>query len=275
MPHWFFVMSLGLFGLVFGSFANVVIWRVPRGESISTPGSHCPRCETPIAWYDNIPVVSWLVLRARCRHCGEPIAPRYPAVELASGALAVIAALAFGIGARAVLFAAFFWFLLVLSVIDLETFRLPNPLVGALAVLGIAGVALGQITGGDALPLAAVAATGAFASPALSALIGALLGGGLSAAIAAAYAGVRGTSGLGMGDVKLLAALGLFLGPYVLLALFVGSLTGAIGGFVLTRGEDLSQRRIPFGPWLSVGAFVTVLWGPAILEWYLRLIGIS
>jgi leader peptidase (prepilin peptidase)/N-methyltransferase len=96
VPAWFPVLSFGLFGLLFGSFANVLIWRVPRGESIASPGSHCPGCDAPIAWYDNIPVVSWLVLRGRCRTCGTRIAFRYPLVELASGVLFVTAAIAFG-----------------------------------------------------------------------------------------------------------------------------------------------------------------------------------
>jgi len=96
IPEWYFSLSMALFGLLFGSFANVVSWRLPRGESLVRPGSHCPRCDAPIAWYDNIPVLSWLVLRGRCRQCSEPISARYPLVEAASGALFLLAALVWG-----------------------------------------------------------------------------------------------------------------------------------------------------------------------------------
>ena len=275
VPPWYFALVMGLFGLLFGSFANVVIWRVPRGESIAHPGSHCPGCEAPIAWYDNIPLVSWAVLRGRCRHCGEPIAVRYPLVEAASGALFLLAALVWGPGLRAVFAAAFFWFLLVLSAIDLDTMRLPNPIVGAMAVLGIAGVLVGEVLAYPALPLHDGAPAGLFAHPTAFAAVGALLGVGLSGGIAAAYGAVRGKSGLGMGDVKLLGVIGIYLGPYVLLALLIGSLAGAIGGLVAARGSSLSETRIPFGPWLALGAAVTAIGGDWLLAGYARLIGLG
>src|SRR5665648_820200 len=109
MPQWFLVLSAGLFGVLFGSFANVVIWRFPRGESVSTPGSHCPSCDTPIAWYDNIPIVSWLVLRARCRSCGAPISARYSIVEALSGGLWALAAAQWGLS-WATLFGIIFFY---------------------------------------------------------------------------------------------------------------------------------------------------------------------
>jgi len=158
IPEWYFSLSMALFGLLFGSFANVVIWRFPRGESVVRPGSHCPRCDAPIAWYDNIPVLAWLVLRGRCRQCSEPISARYPLVEAASGALFLLAALVWGPSARALFGAALFWFLLTLSLIDLEHMRLPNPLVGALALLGLVGVLLSQLLGQDVVPLVGIGA---------------------------------------------------------------------------------------------------------------------
>ncbi|HAL29877.1 MAG TPA: prepilin peptidase [Coriobacteriia bacterium] len=266
---------MGLFGLLFGSFANVVIWRVPRGESIARPGSHCPGCDSPIAWYDNIPVVSWLVLRGRCRHCHVPIAPRYPLVEAASGALFVAAALVWGPGARALFGAALFWFLLALSLIDLEHMRLPNPLVATLAGVGFLGALLSELGGAHVVPLTADGGSGMAAHPLVLSLVGVLLGAGLPAMIALVYSAIRGRSGFGMGDVKLLGALGLFLGPYVLVTFFVASLLGAVGGAVIGRGRDLSQRRIPFGPWLAAGAAITAVLGPALVRGYLSLVGIA
>lgn len=275
IPGWYFTLSMGLFGLLFGSFANVVIWRVPRGESIARPGSHCPGCDSPIAWYDNIPVVSWLVLRGRCRHCHEPIAPRYPLVEAASGALFVAAALVWGPGARALFGAALFWFLLALSLIDLEHMRLPNPLVATLAGVGFLGALLSELGGAHVVPLTADGGSGMAAHPLVLSLVGVLLGAGLPAMIALVYSAIRGRSGFGMGDVKLLGALGLFLGPYVLVTFFVASLLGAVGGAVIGRGRDLSQRRIPFGPWLAAGAAITAVLGPALVRGYLSLVGIA
>lgn len=275
LPGWYFSLSMTLFGLLFGSFANVVIWRQPRGESIASPGSHCPGCDTPIAWYDNIPVVSWLVLRGRCRSCTEPISIRYPAVELASGALFLLAAITWGPSVRALFGGALFWFLLVLSMIDIDHMRLPNPIVGMVALVGLIGVLLSQILSWQAVPLVGVGASGLAAQPLAMAAIGLLLGAGLPAAIALAYRLIRGTSGFGMGDVKLLGVLGLFLGPYVLLTFFVASLLGAVGALVGARGEGIAGRRIPFGPWLALGAVITSVAGPALVSGYLSLAGIG
>lgn len=270
-----FLVFLTLFGLLFGSFANVVIWRVPRGESIASPGSHCPGCQTPIAWHDNIPVVSWLALRGRCRSCGEPIALRYPVVEAASGVLFAAAALKFGPGAQAVVAAFFLWFLLVLSAIDLDHLRLPNPLVAGLAVFGLAGSIVSQMTGEPLVPLVGLGPTGLLAHPLAASILGALLGAGLSGSIAAGYGALRGKRGLGMGDVKFLGALGLFLGPYVLLALMIGSMLGAVSGLLGARGRSLSETRIPFGPWLALGATITLLVGPSVMNWYLGIAGLA
>lgn len=275
IPAWFVPSFFGLFGLLFGSFANVVIWRVPRGESISTPGSHCPGCDAPIAWYDNVPVVSWLVLRARCRGCGERISSRYPLVEIASGVLFIAAALAFSDLPQAAWAAVLFWFLLVLSMIDLDTLRLPNVLVGTLAGLGLLGALVSELAGIPFAPLVGVAAHGVMSHPLAVAGIGLLLGGGVPAGIAAVYGVVRNRSGLGMGDVKLLGTLGLFLGPFVLVGLFLGSLLAIVAGlWGARRAESVAETRIPFGPWLSAGAVLAALFGPALIGWYLQLVGI-
>ena len=272
---WFWPVSLGLFGLLFGSFANVLIWRFPRGESVVAPGSHCPSCEHPIRWYDNVPVVSWILLRGRCRDCGDRISARYPLVEALSGALWLAAGVRFGLSLQAVACVAFFYLLLVLTFIDLDTYRLPNVLVGALAAMGLVGAALSQLTGVSAVPLLRAAAGGLLGQPLVAALSGAALGAGLSGAIAAVYGRLRGRTGLGMGDVKLLGAMGLFLGPYVVLALFVGSIVGAVGGLMdaARSGESATTHRVPFGPYLALGGVVSALVGPMVWAWYASLLG--
>lgn len=274
IPDWFVVMTFTLFGLLFGSFANVVIWRVPRGESIAHPGSHCPACESPIAWYDNIPIISWLILGARCRRCGSRIVARYPLVEAASGLLFGAAGLRFGAAPSALLAAILFWFLLVLSLIDLDTMRLPNILVGALGGVGLVGAVAAQVSGATVVPLVGMAGSGLLADPVPAALLGAAIGVSLPGGLAAIYGLVRGRRGLGMGDVKLLAVLGLFLGPYVVMCMFFGSLLGVVAGLAAARGRSAAETKIPFGPWLAAGAALTVLFGPAIWQWYLGLAGL-
>ncbi|MDI6900207.1 MAG: prepilin peptidase [Anaerosomatales bacterium] len=275
LPTWFFLLSLGLFGLIFGSLANVIVWRLPRGESLWSPGSHCPCCETPIRWFDNVPVISWLVLRGRCRSCGEPISGRYPLVEGLSGGLWVLAGALYGPTWRTVVAIALFYLLLVLTFIDLDHYRLPNPLVGLLATVGLVSAALTQLVGVELAPLVGVADVGAWSHPLLVALGGALAGGGLSLLIALAYGAVRGHAGFGMGDVKLLAALGPFLGLYTLMALVIGSFFGAGVGVATARGDaPLSQRRIPFGPFIALGAIVSVAIGPSLWGWYAHLVGL-
>ncbi len=271
LPGWYFSLTMTLFGLLFGSFANVVIWRVPRGESIARPGSHCPACDTPIAWYDNVPIVSWLVLRGRCRHCHEPIAVRYLLVEAVSGLLFGLAVLRFGATAQASVAAACFWLLLVLAAIDLDHMRLPNVLVALLAGIAALGAIASQMFDIALIPLTYAGAS----HPLALALIGAALGIGLSGGVAALYGAVRRRRGLGMGDIKLLGALGLLLGPYVLLALFAGSILGLVAGLVAARGSRPSETRIPFGPWLALGGILVTLVGPAVWSWYAHAVGIA
>ena len=275
VPFWFSAGVFIAFGLLFGSFANVVIWRVPRGESIVSPGSHCPACGHAVRWYDNIPIVSWLVLRGRCRDCGEPIVVRYVLVEAASGLLFALAIWAFGVTIAAVVAAALFWLLLVLSAIDLDHMRLPNPLVAALALVGLIGVVASELFDITAAPLVGVATSGLFSSPLAAAVAGVALGAGVSGGVAALYGVLRHKHGLGMGDVKLLGALGIFLGPYVVVALFLGSLFGAIAGIVALRRGGGAGTRIPFGPWLAAGGAVTAIVGPELVGWYLRVAGLA
>jgi leader peptidase (prepilin peptidase) / N-methyltransferase len=274
----FAAISLGLFGLVFGSFANVVIWRFPRRESLSTPGSHCPRCDHPVRWYDNVPLVSWLLLGGRCRDCGAPISVRYPVVEALSGILWLAAGLRFGVSLRTAVAVGLFYLLMILAFIDLDTMKLPNPLVGLLAAAGGIAIGVSVATGIPAAPLIGVAATGLMASPVVAGVVGAVAGAGTSALIALGYGLVRKAQGFGMGDVKLLGAMGLFLGAYSLLALFIAALVGSVAAIAMAAKSaertPLSQVRIPFGPFLALGGVVCVLWGPSLWGWYLGVLGV-
>lgn len=261
----------GLFGLLFGSFGNVVIWRFPRGESLSHPGSHCPRCNKPIAWYDNVPIVSWLLLRGRCRACGAPISARYPLVELLSGVLWAVPVLAWGVSAQAGFAVVFFYLLLLLTFIDIDTQRLPNALVAIAGLAGLAGVLWAQFSGEPAVPLIGA---GPFGSPILAALIGAVVSAGAALLISGAYWLIRHAEGVGMGDIKLLAVIGLFLGAYGLMAFLIANLLGAVGSVISLPGSGSGMRtRIPFGPYLAAATIITALAGEPLLGWYLGLVG--
>jgi leader peptidase (prepilin peptidase)/N-methyltransferase len=244
-----------LFGLLIGSFLNVVIHRVPRGESIVSPGSRCPGCGNDIAWYDNIPVLSWLVLRGRCRNCGEPISWRYPAVELLTALL--FAAIAWQFGATWELPAYLYLAAIgvALTFIDLDTKRLPNAIV---------------------LPSYVVAAV-LLALPALldsqwDNYLGALLGGVALFAFYFVLAFIY-PAGMGFGDVKLAGVLGMYLGwlgwGAVIVGGFLGFLLGGlVGGALMVARRAGRKSAIPFGPFMVAGALVAVFAGPAIADWY-------
>lgn len=276
VPQWFWLAALMLFGLAFGSFGNVVIWRLPRGESLSTPPSHCPKCETPIAWYDNVPLLGWLALRGKCRACGAPISLRYPGVELSSGILWVLAGIRFGQTPAALAAAAFLYLLLLLTLIDWDTMHLPNGLVGVLFGIGLAGALASQFTAVRVTPLLEWDAGGPLANPLVHALVGSLAGAGIVLALSLVYALIRKTQGMGMGDVKLLAAMGAFLGVYSLMALFLGTVVGAVYGVASgMRSGEGGSHKFPFGPFLAAGGAITLFVGPALWSWYARLAGIG
>jgi len=269
LPDWFWLTVLFLFGLVFGSFGNVVIWRLPRNESLSSPPSHCPKCDTPIRWYDNVPVLSWLVLGGKCRNCGESISPRYPAVELLCGILWVCAGWRFGQTATALAAALFFYLLVLLAFIDWDTMRLPNSLVALVFGTGLAGAVVSQFAGVQVTPLLVSGTGGALSEPLVSALAGAASAAGVVLLIGLAYSAIRGGQGYGMGDVKLLAAMGVYLGLYSLMALFIGTLVGAVYGVIAARRAGAGGRhRFAFGPFLAMGGVIAALAGPAIWAWY-------
>lgn len=240
---------LFLFGLLIGSFLTVVAYRVPRGESVIGGRSHCPACGAQIAAYDNVPVASWLLLRGRGRCCGAPISPRYPLIELAVAALYATTALVFwGDAADVALGIAFVTSLVVVTVTDLELRIIPNKV---LIVSAVAGVALAAGLDTSSLPERAIAAAAA---------------GGLLFAVALAY-----PRGMGLGDVKLAAVMGLYLGRSVAPALLIAFLAGSLFGLALiaARGAEARKQAVPFGPFLALGGVIALFAGDQIVDWYL------
>lgn len=240
---------LFLAGLLIGSFLTVVAYRVPRGESVVGGRSLCPACGVQIAAYDNVPVFSWLLLRGRARCCSEPISTRYPLTELALGALYAATGLAFNDDTTQLLLGLVFVSMLVtITLTDLERRIIPNKVLLVAAVLGVAIAALGDPA---SLPERAIAATAA---------------GGLLFAAALAY-----PRGMGLGDVKLAATMGLFLGravaPAILVALLAGSMVGL--AMIARDGAAARKRAIPFGPFLALGGLVGLFAGDEMVEWYL------
>jgi leader peptidase (prepilin peptidase)/N-methyltransferase len=240
----------GVFGAIFGSFLNVVVHRLPRHESLVSPASHCPRCDTPVKPYDNIPILSWLLLRGHCRSCAEPISPRYPLVETGTAALCVGAVLAHRSTAGIALSVVLILLVVPAAVIDLEHRIIPNRLTALGAVLAIVlGTALDPA--GEPGRLIAGAAAGGFL------LLAAL-----------AYPG-----GMGMGDVKLAAVMGLLLGSAVAPAILVALLSGVLVGAVVIARKGAGEGRktaIPFGPFLALGAIVAVYAGQPLVQFYVN-----
>lgn len=251
---------LAVFGLMVGSFLNVCIGRLPAGESIVSPPSRCPACGTPLAWRDNVPVLSWLWLGGKCRTCRAPISARYPVIELATAAVFFLQGVI--LGASPLLDSAvmiqlasrlvFSSLLIALLATDLETFRLPNPLTYSGIVAGVVFSLAG--------------------SPGVaSSLIGAALGAGVLLAIRQVWLLARGVDALGLGDVKMLAMIGAFLGwPHVWVVLLFSSLAGAVVGVSLAvAGRGTMQSKLPFGVFLSLAALASSLWGQRFIDWYL------
>lgn len=250
LPYYLFVM-----GAIFGSFANVIILRLPKGESIAKPSSRCMSCQTPIKWYDNIPIFSWFILRGQCRKCGAKFSFRYPAVELT---MAIFFVLTYH-------FVGWNWFLLealilvfglvTVSVIDIDHYILPDVFTLSGIVIGLAGALLNP------------------ERSFLESLLGVLLGGGFLWSIAYFYLLLRKEEGMGGGDIKLLAWIGAVLGwkaiPFVIIS---SSLLGTVGGALLALRQKKGMKTvIPFGPYLALGAVIFLFGGSQIAFWYLSL----
>jgi len=251
------VAVCGLLGLAIGSFLNVVIWRVPRKESVVRPPSHCPGCDEPIRPRDNIPVVSWLLLRGRCRHCGTRIAVRYPLVELGTAALFAGAAFHFRSNWVLPAYLLFFAALVAISFIDLDHFIVPNRIVWPAGLASIPLLILAAAVGHQwhALRNAAI--------------------GGAAAWLFLFIVHVINPRGMGFGDVRLAALLGLYLGWqglwYVALGMFLAFVIGSVVGIGLIafRGKGM-KSALPFGPFLAAGATIAVFAGHPILHSYLN-----
>jgi leader peptidase (prepilin peptidase) / N-methyltransferase len=237
-----------LVGASIGSFLNVCIHRWPEGRSVVAPGSRCPACAVPIARGERIPVLSWILLRGRCRTCGVPIPVFYPAVELATGLIWSAAVVRHGISWEALTTAVFFTILLGIAVTDARTFLIPDEFtLGGLAL----GLLLAATPGGTTL---------------LHSALGAALGFGLLYLTATLGEWWLGKQAMGGGDIKMMAMVGAFLGPAgAILTIFLGALVGTLVFLPLSLR---TQRLVPFGIFLAVGAAVTEVWGAAIVAWY-------
>ncbi len=256
MPLAVLLPTVGLLGLLLGSFLNVVVWRVPRGESVVHPPSHCPNCGGSIGARDNVPVLSWLLLRGKCRHCNARISARYPLVELATAALFAVVAYRFGWSWELPAFLYLAAISVALALIDLDVKRLPN----AIVLPSYPVVALLLL-----LPAAVSGVWGDY----LRALIGMVALFALYFVLAIVY-----PAGMGFGDVKLAGVLGLCLGWLGWAELAVGGfagflLGGVIGAVLMVVGRATRKSQIPFGPFMLVGAFLAVFWGEDLAALYL------
>ncbi len=242
------IVLAALGGLLVGSFLNVVIGRLPAGESLASPGSRCPHCKHAVRPYDNVPVLSWLLLRGRCRDCGGPISPRYPLVEALTAALCAAVVAVKGPDDEALLGLALVLTLVPVAFIDLDHRLIPNKILLPSAIVAVAILAL---TDADELPEHLIAAAAA---------------GGFFLLAVLAY-----PSGMGMGDVKLAGTMGLYLGTSVAPALLAALVAGtAVGGAIMVRKGTAEGRKtaVPFGPFLALGALVGLFAGPELVDWY-------
>lgn len=245
-----------IFGALIGSFLNVCILRIPAGKSIAFPPSHCPKCEAAIKWYDNLPILSWFILRGKCRSCKEQFSFRYPMVEFLTAMFSLAAMMKFGPSPAYLIYFTFIASLIVITFIDLDHQIIPD-------VISLPGIPLGLLA--------------SFALPAITykeSLIGIAAGGGLLLTVAMGYEFIARKEGMGGGDIKLLAMIGAFLGwKGVLFTIFSGSLIGTVIGISLmaAQGKD-SKYAIPFGPFLSMGALLYLFFGEPIVYWYLMML---
>jgi len=243
-------IMIALMGAAIGSFLNVCILRLPAEESLVLPASHCPKCNNPIRFYDNIPIISYLWLQGKCRHCREGISPQYPLVELLTALMALVLFWKFGLSWKLLITFIFVGSLIVIAFIDLEHQIIPD-------VITLPGI-----------PICFLMAVFVMGIPWLDAVLGLLIGGGILYAIALGYELIRKAEGMGGGDIKLLAMLGVFFGwKSLFFILFVSSFLGAIVGLavMLIKGKDM-KYAVPFGPFLSLAAIAYIFWGDNLIR---------
>lgn len=296
----YITLIAALFGLAFGSFLNVCASRLPEGESISTPGSHCRHCGEPLRWRDNIPLISWILLRGRCRNCGAAISWRYPLVELAVGfvwavivwqaVLKILDPSSTMSAAETCLIAAGYmvlcWLLILLATLDAEHLWLPNRLTLGGAVLGIpfALVRFGVHWVWPFAPrkmIEGLENAGSVSGPIFNWLLGIVVAPAIILFVRWSYQLIRHEEGIGLGDAKLMLLLGVWLGlGHTLLAFVLGVALGTVFSLLLllvpqARRDETTwlRNRIPLGTFLSIGGILSALWGSALIEPYLRLAG--
>lgn len=254
MNFWILLGAAFVFGAVIGSFLNVCIYRIPAGESIVRPRSRCGACGSPIKWYQNVPILSFLALRRRCAACGAKISWRYPLVEALTGVLFTLQVFRFGAQPFVLVLMLLAAILVTIAFIDLDHQIIPD-------IISLPGIVVGFLAS-FLLPWVAWS----------DSLLGILLGGGSLYLVASGYSWLTGKEGMGGGDIKLLAMIGAFLGwKAILPIIFFSSVLGTLVGVpvMLVKKAD-GKLAIPFGPFLAAGALVYLLWGPLIVRWYLQ-----
>lgn len=245
-----------IYGLIIGSFLNVCIYRIPRGESIAWPGSHCPTCSHSLSWYDNIPLFSYLVLKGKCRYCRTNISAQYPLVESLNALLYIIMYFRFGFGVDFIFYSLVSSVLLSIIFIDLKEMIIPDSLVLCILVLSVIHKTVNYFLYGISPGL-------------INSFLGLLVAGGLFVAIVLLSRG-----GMGGGDVTLMGALGFVLGfKNILLNIFLSFVLGAIISIALLAAKIKTRKDpIPFGPFIVLGFFITSLWGKVIINWYFNIL---
>lgn len=253
MMPWLITAYIFFVGCCVGSFLNVCIYRIPNGLSIVRPKSACPACQTPIRWYDNIPIIGYLMLMGRCRSCKAPIAIRYPMVELLTGGFAVALWVRYGLDLQTLVYFIFVAALLVVTFIDIDHRIIPD-------VISLPGIPIGFVA---SFALTQPNWTGS--------LLGIVIGGGSLLSIAWGYQLLTGKDGMGGGDIKLLAMIGAFIGwKGVLFTIMASSFIGTLAGLAaMLKAQKGLKMALPFGPFLAIGAMLYLFFGPQLIEWYL------
>jgi len=252
-------------GAMVGSFLNVCVYRIPRNLSVVRPRSKCPKCENPIAWQDNIPVVSWLILGAKCRHCGQTISWQYPLVEAITGLLFFLVFWRFGLTAATPVYMVVSAALVLVTFVDLTDWTIPDEVTLPGIPIGIAVAALGMYLGDR---------SGLMVQNVFNAMGGAALGAGILYALDKVALFVLKKPGMGLGDVKLMAMLGAFFGLWGAgLIIMIAAILGSVVGIAMViaqkrKGVEEESHYLPFGPYLSMAGIIVMFFGPQIVEWY-------